>query len=147
MNAIDLPLLLASKVARSGQQLFQLDRIRMQKAVFLFTQSGSADWRDFYAYTPYNWGPYSGALTRNVDLLMSAGRIQTEHVTGSQYPSYETTEVGEVHAQQVWGELSEPERTFVLAVRSYVTSKSFQKLLREVYAAFPQYATKSQFQG
>lgn len=50
MRSMDLPLLLASDEARSGDEPFPLDRIRMQKAVFLLTQRGSAAWATLYRY-------------------------------------------------------------------------------------------------
>jgi uncharacterized protein len=146
MNRSDLPLILCSQVVGGGSQQFPLDRIRMQKAVFLLSQRGSKAWRALYSYRPYNWGPYSSTLTADLERLVSGGALAVDPLPGSPYGSYATTPAGEHHARQVWYSLSDAEREFLRAVRSYVTSRSFNTLLREVYAAYPDFATASKFQ-
>ncbi len=146
MERSDLPLLLSSQMVAGGAQQFPLDRIRMQKAVFLLTQRGSNAWRALYSYRPYNWGPYSSALTGDLDRLVRGRALAIDQFPGSSYGSYVATPAGEDHAEQVWSSLSSSERKFVQAVRTYVTSKSFKTLLREVYAAYPDFATASRFQ-
>lgn len=147
MRSSDLPLLLSSRHVRPHETAFPLDRVRMQKAVFLLTQRGSNDWHELYNYRPYNWGPYSSALQQDVDFLQLAGQLEVEPFAGSRYGSYRTTPEGEDAADGVWATLSGVEQSFLRQVRSYVSAKSFHALLREVYAAYPEYATKSQFSG
>ncbi len=147
MRSMDLPLLLASDEARTGDEPFPLDRIRMQKAVFLLTQRGSAEWATLYRYEPYNWGPYSSALAQHVDELVFTGRIGVEKHAGGRYGSYQVTALGQQDALEAWVGLDPREQKFVRDVRAFVTNRSFQRLLRDVYAAFPEYATKSQFSG
>ncbi len=147
MKSADLPLLLASDCAAEGQDKFPLDRIRMQKAIFLLTQRGSEGWRDLYTYRPYDWGPYSRALASDIDVLIETGNLEIEPFSGNRYGSYTATDSGEQRATQVWSRLDAHEKTFVRNVRKYVTSASFNKLLREVYAAYPEFATKSRFQS
>ena len=100
-----------------------------------------------YRYRPYNWGPYSGALAQNVDTLVRSGRMSVEQHSGSRHGSYVTTDVGEAESAEVWKRLSAAEAKFIREVRAFVTTRSFQRLLRDVYAAYPEYATKSQFSG
>ncbi|MBO3086630.1 hypothetical protein [Cellulomonas fengjieae] len=119
----------------------------MQKAVFMLSMRGSKEWSDFYEYRPYNWGPYSGTLVHDVDTWIMSGEMKVEEFPHSRYGQYATTEAGEKVADNVWTTLSEGEQKFVRDVRRFVTTRSFNKLLRDVYAAYPEYATKSQFNG
>jgi hypothetical protein len=144
MRRQDLPLLLAGAVAPPGGDLYPLDRIRMQKAVFLLVERGGPNLRNLYSYRPYNWGPYSDELAADLRSLQAAGRLSVD-TTSRRYGRYTLTPAGAAVAAQVSAELTPFERAFVADVRNYVTKSSFSKLLREVYAAYPDYATASQF--
>lgn len=147
MQPKDLPLLLASSQAQQGEEPYPLDRVRMQKAIFLATMRGSSTWSDMYSYRPYNWGPYSGRLVSDLGELVSSGTLTLESHPGGRYDRYEATAQGEQEAVQKWMLLDGSERAFIKQVRAFVTSRSFQRLLKDVYAAYPEYATKSQFTG
>lgn len=148
MRDVDVPILLASKhAAPASAEPFPLDRVRMQKAAFLLVQRGPEQWRSLLPFRPYNWGPYSSALTQALDKSISSGDLQVEQVSGSKYGRYVTTVQGEASMTSTWEGLPSNEREFIRAVRKYVTSRSFAKLLRDVYAQFPDYATASQFSG
>jgi uncharacterized protein len=47
----------------------------------------------------------------------------------------------------IWASMNPAETSFIRSVRSYVTSRSFTDLLREVYAEYPEFATASYFSG
>ncbi|WP_188942042.1 hypothetical protein [Nakamurella endophytica] len=119
----------------------------MQKAVFLICKRGAKSWSELFDYEPYNWGPYSSSLTAAIRGLTNRGDLETRPFPGSAYGEHRTTPSGEQKAEAVWSQLAPQERQFVKAVKRYVTNTSFQKLLREVYAAFPDYASKSHFTG
>jgi uncharacterized protein YwgA len=146
MRARDIPLLLASDIVIASDERYPLDSVRMQKAVFLLSMRGTDKLRK-YDFTPYNWGPYSGDLTRDVSQLLHVDMLVPVSELGHRYLAYKTSYSGELRAAEVWDELTAKEQNFVRAVRSYVTNKSFEHLLREVYAEYPQYATRSQFTG
>lgn len=119
----------------------------MQKAVFLCVQRGSDAWKSLYDYEPYDWGPYSRPLARDLVALSNSGLVKTEEVPGHRYGRYTTTAQGEDAASSLLAELAESEQRFLSQVRTYVTSKPFAALLREVYAAYPRFATASKFSG
>jgi uncharacterized protein YwgA len=144
LDRSDLALMLMSQQAGTTGEQHPLDRIRVQKAIFLLTQRGSPAWRSLYSYKPYNWGPYSSQLAYDLDAMVRDGQLEA---SGSRYTQYRTTALGEKQANQTWASLDSQEREFIRAVRSYVTHKSFTQLLREVYAEYPEYATASQFTG
>ena len=147
LDRAELALLLASDIVTPEQPRFPLDRIRLQKAVFLVTHSGHPDWSAVSDFRPYNWGPYSSQLTEDVRVLKRSSELIEEEFPGSQYGSYRTLPAGERRAAEVWARLSEAEQDYIRRVREYVSAKSFQQLLREVYAKFPEYATASHFRG
>jgi len=147
MRPDELALVLASDVAGSGHETFPLDRIRMQKAAFLVSKRGTEQLRDLYTYEPYNWGPYSSSLTSDLRRLTATELLKLEGAPNSQYGRYVTTTAGEKRAQAVWETLSENEHVFLRSVRQFVTTRSFSRLLRDVYAAYPDYATRSRFNG
>ena len=147
VNSSDLALVAMSGLATSASEPYPLDRIRMQKAIFLLTRRGAPGWRELYKYKPYNWGPYSPQLAVDMDKLVRRGLVELEHVPRRRYSKYQTTTEGEVQAAEVWSALQPVERNFIRSVRSYVTGRSFTTLLREVYAEYPEFATASYFSG
>jgi uncharacterized protein YwgA len=142
-----LPLLLCSRQAAASGGVHPLDRIRMQKAVFLLTRRGASAWRDLYPYKPYDWGPYSRELVDDLDLLTRQGFVRVSQATGSKYGPYVLTEQGQAVVDAAWAHLQNEEQAFLTEVRAYVTSKDFNGLLREVYAEYPEYATESIWSG
>lgn len=143
-----LPFLLCSpQAATSGEGPHPLDRIRMQKAIFLLTRRGAADWADTYAYRPYNWGPYCRELVDDLHRLIEADLLRLSYADAPQFGRYQLTDSAEALADTLWQDLAEPERDFLASVRTYVTHKDFNGLLREVYDAYPEFATKSRWTG
>jgi len=147
MDRADLPLLLASDLPGAPDARFPLDRIRLQKAIFLLTQRGPERWRHCYMYEPYNWGPYSSTLNSDVGSLIASDQLAVEPFSGSRYGSHKATLLADGRTRRAWDECSQEEREFLRRVKHYVTSRSFNTLLREVYAAYPDYASKSLFSG
>ena len=140
-----LPLLLCSGQAATQDGPYPLDRIRMQKAVFLLTQRGAPEWAELYTYRPYDWGPYCRELTEDLNLLASNGLLRESPAQRSRYGQFMLSEQGQQLATIFWPRLPPEERRFLSSVRAYVTKKDFNGLLHEVYSAYPQYATQSRW--
>lgn len=147
MSEASLALALASTNAARASEKHPLDRIRMQKAVFLLVQRGADEWKSSYRYEPYNWGPYSSDLNTELRELLYRGELEEAEVPGSRHGAFQTTAQGEVQAAATWASFTPPQQDFVRSVRAYVTSRSFAQLLREVYAEYPTFASKSLFAG
>jgi hypothetical protein len=145
-SAWALPLLLCSgAVDRDAPH--PLDRIRVQKAVFLLVQRGPGRWRRSYDYQPYNWGPYCRELADDLRRLTEMRLLRPTQFQGARYKSYAPTPEGQLLAQRLREELSTEELGFIDSVRTYVTSVGFNDLLRDVYDAYPGFATKSKWAG
>jgi uncharacterized protein YwgA len=142
-----LPLLLASDRLASPDEAEPLDRLRMQKGVFLLAMRGPEPWSGLFQFTPYDWGPYSFDLASTVEDLLASGMLVKEAFPERRYMRYRTTRAGERLIDALAGEVSSGGRAFVAATRKYVASRSFARLLREVYKAYPEYAVNSRFAG
>ena len=101
MEPRDLPLLLASARFASEEEREPLDRIRMQKAIFLLEMQGPPAWRDAFEFSPYDWGPYSRVLTTTVNSLLADRLLEQTPVPHRRYSGYRSTEEGEVIVAQV----------------------------------------------
>ena len=138
-----LPLFLASRSFVAQNETEPLDRIRMQKGVFILTHKGSDGWGSLYSFEPYDWGPYSRGLAADLHSLVADRRMSDNGLPPRRYGSYQTTKWGENLIEDIG--LTDEQRDFISNVRAFVTTTSFTKLLRSVYAAFPTYATESKF--
>lgn len=119
----------------------------MQKGVFLLAERGPTSWNQLFAFTPYDWGPYSFDLASTVENLVAGGLLSKEPFPGRRHMRYRTTLAGERLIQELADEVTPEERGFVQATRAYVSSRSFARLLREVYKAYPAFAVNSRFAG
>jgi uncharacterized protein YwgA len=137
-----LPLLVASRKAASDDEKQPLDRLRMQKAVFLLQEKGPESWRRFQ-FHPYDWGPYSRELAATVVGLAAEGLLDKDDVRF--YSAYKTTDRGEEIAAEIFANLRPEERELVRRIRHFVTTRSFSQLLKEIYSAYPSYAAASRF--
>jgi uncharacterized protein len=142
-----LPLLLASPRLADPSETQPLDRIRMQKAVFLVNRNGPKTWRTLYEFEPYNWGPFCRPLQDDLRQLVAEGRMELRKTHLQQYPSYVTSGLGTDEANGIFDEIEPAPLSFLRDVRKFVTTRSFNQLLRDVYGAFPEFAAKSQFIG
>jgi uncharacterized protein YwgA len=118
----------------------------MQKAVFLITQGAlSGAWVNAYPYRPYNWGPYSAELNDDLADWQRRGCMILSYAGGTRYGRYTLTRDGVARAEDAWSEVDAKTWRLLAEVRSWVTSKDFNSLLREVYQEFPEYATQSRW--
>lgn len=145
MNPVHLPLLLSSPRFATARESEPLDRIRMQKAVFLLEMNGPPAWRDAFRFRPYDWGPYSRDLANAIDVAITKGFLEQAAIPGRRYGSYRTTFEGEHTVDLALSTMTASEAEFVRRVREFVTTRSFGQLLRDVYAAYPEYAVASRF--
>lgn len=144
MERAVLPLLLASRASAGDNEVERLDRIRMQKGVFLLTKRGSERWRGLYTFRPHHWGPYCSILVNDLRTLIQDERLANDaaSVVGA-YGDYRTTLYGEKLIEA--HEISDTEHAFIKKTREYILSQSFGNLLRGIYRAYPNYAANSIF--
>ncbi len=144
LTAIDWLLLFLSRGPLGAAGPAELDPIRIQKGLFLLSMRGPA--RDVYSFRPHYWGPFSSEIYRDLSLLEAQGLVQTEYPVGQTWALYRTTSQGEARAAELAGRLDHRFVDWLADDRGFVTKHSFVQLLKEIYAAYPEYAEKSLLQ-
>lgn len=125
-----------------------LDPVRIQKGMFLFAQEGGVPGDEAYSFGPYHYGPMSSQIYSDVERLEADGLIHGTPVQGYTWKRYTTTPGGIDVARHLLEEDADPEAAQRLfAIKQDVSSKTFNSLLRDVYARYPDYATRSVFSG
>ncbi len=139
----DWPLLLIARDVLGVSGPETLDPVRIQKGIFLLSQRGPR--RDLYTFRPYNWGPYSSELNSDLDFLVVTGMLKREQEPGRTWNRFRLTPQGEERARILAASLKQEAVEWLGKTRLFLTSRSFGKLLADVYEAFPEYATASLF--
>jgi DNA-binding PadR family transcriptional regulator len=118
-----------------------LDPIRIQKGMFLLSKRGPA--RNLYTFRPYNWGPFSSEIYADLEGLEAAGLARGERVPGRSWRLYRTTPAGHLRAESAAMGLRGEEVEWLGRLREFVTERSFDRLLRDIYSEYPEYARRS----
>jgi hypothetical protein len=111
------------------------------KACFLVSQRGRSEWRGFFDFQPYDYGPFDRGVYAARDVLLGRGLLAAQLTT--RYPAYALTDAGRARLAAVRRLVGDSDADWLARIGRYVTSKSFSQLLDEVYAAFPEYAVRS----
>lgn len=119
------------KIILSLLQLFegQIDKISLQKLLFLFTQrQAKAD----YDFIPYKYGCYSYSANADLTVMVRKGMLgeTTTHFTSNETTDYLTT-------------LKEADRKLMLDIKSLYGNKSANALMKHTYLHFPYWAINS----
>jgi hypothetical protein len=144
MRPIDwLLLLIASDGAPRG-----LDPVRIQKGMFLLAREGAAPAAQSYEFEPYNYGPMSRGVYRDVARLLAAGLVERRPVPGYGWAIYVPTDAGGERASGLAARAGAeaPATLSALAeIKRTITGVSFAALLESIYARYPEYAARSVF--
>jgi uncharacterized protein YwgA len=121
---------------------YGLDRIRIMKGMFLFAQSDVPGRRERYEFEPYDWGPFSRDVYRDLEALQAAGLLVAVP-EGSRYAEYRATDLGREHAEGLQRGLPTATTECLAEIKATVTSKSFLELLEYVYERYSRFAERS----
>ena len=113
------------------------------KGCFLVSQRGTAEWKSLFDFSPYDYGPFDSAVYRARDALISRNLLAVN--AQSRYGSYSLTPAGRERVENLTRIIGEDNVGWFKQIGRYVTSRSFTDLLDEVYAAYPQFATRSRY--
>ena len=124
-----------------------LDRVRIQKAMFLFAERSKAPAEQKYSFEPYNYGPFSFEIYPDLDWLSEQGHLAQAPVPWMSSPVYSLTAKGREAAKQV-RRLADGHRLSLLqSIRAFVLAHSFDSLLKEIYRLYPGFAKNSVFKS
>ena len=123
----------------------ELDPIRIQKGMFLFAMESGSPPSEVYKFIPYNWGPCCFDIYDDLENLHSDGLIERRPVPGKGWFKYQITPAGTSRAKGLSARKSS--RDYLHEVKRIIKQPSFDELLREVYAKYPDYTAKSLFRS
>ena len=124
----------------------ELDPIRIQKGMFLFAEESGAPKGETYDFQPYNWGPCSFEIYDDLDILHRDGLIERRPVSGKSWYRYQVTDAGRVLMPSI-SRRNATASGYLREIKASIKKASFNDLLSNVYEKYPEYATRSQFQG
>lgn len=123
----------------------RLEPIQVQKTLFKFAEESGAEESERYDFEPYNWGPCSFDIYDDLAELREEGLVEFQP-SGRGWNVYHVTEKG----TQAGLELRESVNSDLVStmddIREYVTSRSFSRLLKDVYSDYPSSAERSLFE-
>lgn len=129
----------------SADRVGLLDPVRIQKSLFYFAQERGLPAAEKYHFEPYNYGPCSFDIYRDLEALEAERLVERCPVLGQTWNRYGLTDLGLQKVAKLVESASPKLVEGCRASRRRVTAVSFDQLLKEVYRAYPQYATRSLF--
>jgi len=122
-----------------------IDPVRVMKGLFLFGQQVELPPDERYHFVPYLYGPCSFEIYRDLDGLVEHGLIAEEKPWGRSWNLYRPTAQGRRVVQEIAAKIPASHLEGLAEIKRYVLSVPFNKLLRDVYREYPEYATNSVF--
>ena len=122
-----------------------IDPIRIQKGMFLFSEESGANAKQLYKFVPYNWGPCSFEIYRDLDELLDRRLVERVPVAGTRWHKYRRTARGTASAVAIARSADATCVEKIGDIRETVMSQSFRQLLESVYKKYSKYASKSLF--
>jgi len=114
-----------------------IDRIRIMKGMFLFQAEAPAPPEVNYRFQPYDYGPFTAEIYRDLEALIENGHVLD--LPGGK--SYRATQQGRDHLSN----LQFPPKPLegLINMRVEVSDLNFRDLLKRVYSAHPESARRS----
>ena len=122
-----------------------LDPVRLQKGMFLLAQEAGLPVAQRYRFIPYNYGPMSRGVYRDVGLLADERLLDERPVPGYVWGRLVATEKGRERARELAAAATPERLRAVEEIRRTVAGTSFAELLRLIYRRYPEYAVRSVF--
>lgn len=138
-----LLLLIAARPNRQG-----LDPIRLQKGMFLLAREGGVAARERYWFVPYNYGPMSPALYRDLERMEEEGLVERSLVLDESWRRLTVTEAGMQRARNLRRRARgrSPDAVAELSrIKRAIVRMTFAELIADVYRRYPYFARRSVF--
>jgi uncharacterized protein len=122
-----------------GDGKYPMDPVRLMKGSFLVVQRGRSEWKDLFSFQKYDYGPFDRQVYDTKDYLMLRGLLEAQ---ARRYEQYELTEDGEEEVVSIAERLGD-DAEWIRRIGRYVSSRSFNQLLEEIYSEYPEYRERS----
>jgi hypothetical protein len=127
-------------VAAGAEGPYQLDPIRIMKGSFIASQAGRSPWRDQFHFRPYDYGPFDRRVYDARDNLVQQELVDVDR--SRRYDTYVLTDAGRARVAELEAQFPD-DCAWLERVGQHVTSRSFSRLLDEIYERWPEFATRS----
>ena len=142
MDRKDIVLIVIESASDEG-----LSPLQLQKGLFIIGQSQLNGLPlDFYAFRPYNYGPFCEEIYHDTDTLVEEGMVFNIPVAGQSWSKYVITLKGQTRGEEIKKENNIGLVEYINDTVQWVKSLDFSELLRAIYAKYPEYRVNSVFQ-
>lgn len=138
-----LLLLIAARPNGAG-----LDPIRLQKGMFLLARESGISPSERYWFVPYNYGPMSPALYRDLDRLEAEGLVERTLVLDDSWRRMTVTAAGRERARALRRRARRRSADAVdelSRIKRAIVGMTFAELIADVYRRYPYFARRSVF--
>jgi uncharacterized protein YwgA len=111
------------------------------KEFFVFIKEIKPELDTFYKFTPYDYGPYSFELRRNLESLNKDGLIKI--VRNTERTDYYLTPQGRIKSKELAEKINPKIKEKIIKLRHDGDRLGYLGVLRHVYARYPEYTTVS----
>ncbi len=132
-------------LAIAAAQGERISPVQLQKSLFLLGQACRDDLGDFYSFTPYNYGPFDSTIYLDAEELAVDGLVTIQESPRGRWSEYAATPAGLKTARELQDIVPGDVVDYLKRVVEWARGLSFQKLVRAIYKAFPEYQVKSVF--
>jgi uncharacterized protein len=125
-----------------------LDPIRLQKGLFLLAQEGCLPRAECYDFRPYNYGPMSSGVYRDVEVLERRGLLERREAEGRTWRWVHATQSGRERSRALQQALEQHNPRALASlrdIRALLDRLGFVELLATIYRRYPEYAERSVF--
>lgn len=122
---------------------YEADQVRIMKGLFLLSRSTLHPASELYIFGPYDYGPFDAGVYQDLQSMRLLGFIESHAVPGSSRRLYELTEKGRQRVHGLQPSLDWALLRPIEDAKRYVTTRSFDQLLQDLYADYPAYAQNS----
>ena len=122
-----------------------IEPIQVQKTLFKLAHEAGLPESERYEFRPYNWGPCSFEIYDDLDSLQADGLIEAVP-TGQGWSAYRIIAKGDQRTKELRDVASADHLASLDSTREWVTSRTFRRLLTDVYREYPAFAEQSLFE-
>ena len=121
-----------------------LSPLKLQKSVFLLSKNLSEDLdKDFYNFIPYNYGPFSKEIYKDINMLVSDDLIKILEFRDKKWPEYLITSKGEKTSEKLILNLNDKTKKYLEKLVKWINDLSFLELINVIYSNYPEYKVHS----
>ena len=128
-----------------------LQPVQLQKSLFLIGENvkpaANGLSAGFYAFEPYDYGPFDSDVYADADELVSEGLAIVATRPGRSYREYAATPLGVKRAAVIAARLPSEARDYVRRVVDWARTRSFSEIVRAIYENYPEQRARSVFNG